>query len=139
MAKAYKEDELISKLSYVFGVQFRIDRAGRLYAVINPAIRDGKYDPSQALEYTESGYDNTEHAKKWIMERLILIDNFIKANNLFDLLTYDIRAIDQNQNYLLVLSPITWEPVVDAARKIWIDLLAIGGLVAGAVILIPRI
>ena len=48
--EAYEQDQIIAKLSTMFGTQFYKDRVGRLYAVINPAVKDGKYDYGQVFE-----------------------------------------------------------------------------------------
>jgi hypothetical protein len=41
------------------------------------------------------------------MQRLNIAANFIQTNNLFDLLTYDIKRLDEYDNYLLIIEPIT--------------------------------
>lgn len=113
---AYDQDQTIVKLSYALGTQVQRDWIGRLYAVVNPAIRDGKFDQSQAFEYTQGGYDTTEHAKEWVMSRLLVVENLIKAENLFDVLAYDFKRLDENGNYLIMFYPITLPPVFKAAH-----------------------
>lgn len=133
--KVYEEEDVIAKISTIFGVQFYKDWIGRLYAVINPAIKDGKWDNQQVFEYTEGGQDTTEHATQWIMERMLLIENFIRVNNLFDILGYNIEKIDDKGNYLFTLYPITLPGVLSDLKKIPWELLIIGGLtVAGFLI-----
>lgn len=133
LRKSYKEDELIAKLSHTFGVQFDQDWAGRVYAVINPVIRDGKFNPEQTIEYTSSGRDNGEYIRQWVMERLILMDSFLKSNDLFDILTYEIREIDGYGNNLLILSPITLKETLTEAKKAGWELVGLG-VVAGLLI-----
>jgi hypothetical protein len=128
---AYQQDSIIAKLSNMFGVQFRRDWIGRLYAVINPAIRDGKFDRSQAFEYAEDGVNTTEHAKVWMMQRLTLLQGFIQAENLFDLLTYDIKRIDDSGNYLLTILPITLHGVLSGVKSAIIELLILAGVAGG--------
>ena len=53
---AYKEESFIDKLTQMFGVQFKKDWIGRLYAVINPNISTPLND--QVFEYNERGLDN---------------------------------------------------------------------------------
>lgn len=132
LKRAIVEDELIAKLSHTFGVQFRTDWIGRIYAVINPAIQDGKFNPDQIFEYTESGPDNTEFIKRWTMERLIVMDSFLKINNLFDILTYDLRKLDEYGNYLLVISPVTLPNVLKYGKYAMYEL--IGLMIIGATI-----
>jgi hypothetical protein len=43
------------------------------------------------------------------MTKLNAVRNFIMANNLFDLLTYEIKKIDEFDNYLFVIKPITFD------------------------------
>ena len=126
--KAYAEDEIIAKLSYTFGVQFQKDWIGRVYAVINPVIRDGKFDVEQTLELTEMGYNNEEYTKKWAMERLIAMDTFLKTNNLFDMLSYKLDRVDEYGNYLFTLFPITLEPTLQAGRKALMEILGLSFL-----------
>lgn len=110
--KAYEQDQLIAKLSHAFGVQFRRDWVGRLYAVVNPAIKDGKFDNTQVFEYAQGGYDTTEHAKQWIVERTVMMEHFIQTNNLFDALVFDVKRLDDNGNYLFTLMPTTLPQVL---------------------------
>ena len=116
--KVYEEDQIIAKISNIFGVQFYVDWIGRLYGVVNPYIRDGKWDQSQVFEYTEQGIDTTEHAHQWIMQRMDILNRFIRANNLFDLLTYDIKRLDNNGNYLFVIQPITQVALFDDIKRL---------------------
>jgi len=123
---AYEKDQTIAKLSYALGTQVKRDWIGRLYAVVNPAIRDGKFDQSQAFEYTQEGYDTTEHAKEWVMGRLFVVENFIKAENLFDVLAYDFKKLDEHGNYLIVFYPITLPDTLKSAKRALVELGVIG-------------
>ena len=108
--KVYKDEQLIEKFSQLFGSEFRIDWVGRLYAVLNPNIVDTKMDyNTQIFEYGENGFSNSAYVEKWIMTRFNLIRDFVVANNLFDLLTYEIKKLDNYDNYLLVIKPITFD------------------------------
>lgn len=114
--EAYERENLIAAMSSILGTQLKRDWIGRLYCVVNPAIRDGKFDQAQAFEYTESGIDTTEHAKEWIISKLALLQDFITTNNLFDVLGYNIKQLDKNGNYLFVLYPITLPATMKAAK-----------------------
>lgn len=122
---AYKNDSIIEKLSYTFGVQFRKDMIGRLYAVINPVIRDGQFQIEQTFEYTEVGYNNDEFIKKWMVERLLAMDAFLKTNNLFDILSYKLNKLDEYGNYLLILMPYTLENVKQTGKKALIEFIVL--------------
>lgn len=127
--KVYKDDEIIAKISTIFGTQFYRDWIGRLYAVVNPAIKDGQWDNQQIFEYKEEGYDTTEHATQWMMERMVLVENFIQTSNLFDLLGYNIEKLDDKGNYLFVIYPITLPDVLSDLKKIPWEILGIGILI----------
>lgn len=104
----YKDENLIEKFSQLFGVEFRIDWIGRVYAVLNPNIINDKLDVNtQIFEYTENGLSNSVYLERWIMTKFNLVKDFIMANNLFDLLTYEIKRLDEYDNYLFVIKPIT--------------------------------
>jgi hypothetical protein len=110
LQKIYKDEDLLTKFSQLFGVEFRIDWVGRLYAVFNPNILNEKYDTTtQIFEYTDSGFSNAAYVEKYIMTKLNLVRDFIIANNMFDLLTYEIEKIDDYDNYLFVVKPITFD------------------------------
>ena len=110
----YKSENLIQNLTNLFGVQFKIDWVGRIYAIFNPNIYNGGFDQnSQIFEYNENGFDNSCLVEKRVMEMLSVASQFIRAKNLFDLLTYKIKKIDDYDNYLFIIQPIT----LDEYRK----------------------
>jgi hypothetical protein len=129
--KAYNQDDIIAKLSNIFGVQFRKDWIGRLYSVINPGIRDGKFDQEQVFEYAEAGIDTTEHARVWMVQRMLVFQKFVQTENLFDILTYDIKRIDDYGNYLLTIFPITLPDVLSSIRAALIELIVMVGVIGG--------
>lgn len=107
--KAYKDERLLEGLSKIFGVEFKLDWVGRAYAVLNPNLdENGKYSPNtQIFEYGEGGLDNTRMVEQWVFDKMIVIQQFIRTNNLFDLLTYSLEKLDEYDNYLFILKPIT--------------------------------
>lgn len=118
LKKVYKNENLIENLSKLFGVEFKIDWIGRIYGVINPNIVNGVYDPNvQIFEYGEGELSNTMYIEKWIMERLTIAANFVQANNLFDLLTYKIKKIDNYDNYLFIIQPITLQDCIHYTKR----------------------
>ena len=57
--KVYKDENILSNLSQLFGTEFKKDWIGRVYTVVNPLIHNGTYDPNkQIYEYGESGLSN---------------------------------------------------------------------------------
>lgn len=106
----YEEDDLLNKLSKLFGSEFRMDWVGRIYTVINPNIINDQLDlNTQIFEYNENGFSNSVYVEKYIMTKLNAIKDFVIANNLFDLLTYRIEKLDDYDNYLFIIEPITFE------------------------------
>ena len=105
----YKNENLLENLSALFKVQFRKDWIGRVYAVFNPHVQEGIFNPNnQIYEYTEQGLVNDAYIEAYILNQLNIAKQFIRANNLFDLLTYRLKKLDDNDNYLFIMEPITW-------------------------------
>ena len=132
LRKIYNDEKLLEKFSHMFGTEFRIDWVGRIYTVINPNIIDDKFDVNtQIFEYTETGLSNKPYVEKWIMTRFNIIKDFIMANNLFDLLTYEIKKIDEYDNYLFVIKPITFDDCIKWTKIFGItySILAIIGVI----------
>jgi len=121
--KVYADEGILQGLSKMFGTELRSDWIGRVYTVINPHIVEGKYDPTTAVYELGSDSPTDMAVEKFIMERLNAARQFIRANNLFDLLTYKIERLDEYDNYLFIMYPI---PYVDLAK--WSKWMA--GLVA---------
>lgn len=114
----YKEEQIPENLSKLFNTNFKIDWVGRLYTVINPNLLNGEYDMNtQIFEYGENGLTNEMFVERYIMQKLNIASNFIKANNLFDLLTYKIEKIDEYDNYLFIIEPITFSDLVKNAKR----------------------
>ena len=129
--EAYKEEDLLDNLSKLFNTEFKKDWVGRVYAVLNPFIKDGVYDATApAYEYTEMGVRDDAFVKSWMMERMMVAERFIHINNLFDILIYDLKPIDKMGNYLLILRPITYYSFWNSVKWWSIGLISTG-LVSG--------
>lgn len=127
LSKIYKEEDLISNLSQLFNSQFRVDWVGRVYTVLNPHISNEEFNyNTQIYEYNENGLDSNVYVEKWIMEKLNIASQFIKNNDLFDILTYDIKKLDDYDNYLFVMKPITSEDCWTWTKRF---MMLMGGLV----------
>lgn len=115
--KIYREERLLEGLSKLFGSEVQQDWIGRIYVVINPHIKNGKWNPESVVQ--ELGNDNISRAvvTNMIMGTLNTVRQFIKANNLFDLLTYDIRRVSDNDDYLLIMEPITYPDLKNYTKK----------------------
>ena len=132
LKKIYQDEQLLSKFSQLFGTEFRIDWVGRVYTVINPNIINEQFDVNtQIFEYGENGLSNAPYIEKWIMTKFNIIKDFVMANNLFDLLTYELKKIDDYDNYLFIIKPITF----DECKK-WVKIFGITYSVFGILSLI---
>lgn len=121
----YKNEGVIKKLSELLGTQFDIDWAGRLYAVINPAIRDGHFDAESAYAaYKGGSIDTQEWVNQAFGERLVQLHDFIISKDLFDMVTYTIRELI-SKNYLVILSPFTHEHIRKAWKRAKFELLGL--------------
>jgi hypothetical protein len=106
--KVYYDENIIGNLSSLFKSQFKKDWIGRLYTVINPNLLGDDFDINTIIyEYDENGLNNKSFVERWIMTRLNIAQSFIHVNNLFDLLTYKIEKLDEYDNYLFIVEPIT--------------------------------
>lgn len=105
--KVYEEEQIILRLSELIGSQVRRDWLGRLYVVINPMVMHGELNKDVLLNISETGtLVNEEYIQAWLFGRLNILSQFIKTQNLFDILTYTLKKLDDSGNYLLVLQPI---------------------------------
>ncbi len=132
--KVYRDENILNNLSAMFKVDFKKDWVGRVYAVFNPHVQEGVFNPNnQIFEYTEQGLVNDAYVESYILNQLNIARQFIRANNLFDLLTYKLKKLDENDNYLFIMQPITWE---DCKKySIWfLILLGVIGILCGCLI-----
>lgn len=107
LKKVYKHENLLPKLGQLLNTRFRIDWIGRVYAVINPSLQDNQYDSnSQIFEYGPDGLSDVPGVESWLMRRLNIAQQFIQAQNLFDMLTFKLEKIDNNNNFLFILQPL---------------------------------
>lgn len=110
LKKVYKEENIIENLSKTFNVEFKQDWVGRIYCVLNPNLVNGKFDPNnQIYSYNENGMNTDDFVEQYIMTQLNIIQHYIKANNLFELLDYNIIKLDDYDNYLFIIKPIPFE------------------------------
>ena len=98
--KIYASEKIEENLSRTFGVECKRDWVGRLYMVVNPILQNIRSDGNTIV------YDHNDRmmVEAWVMKNLELIRNFIVNNSMFDLLTYSIDKIDEDENYLIVFS-----------------------------------
>lgn len=125
--KIYKDEQLLSKLSDLLGVELKKDWIGRMYTIINPLILSQKDE--LIFEYNNIGTNYNAYIEKYIMTKLNVANEFIYANNLFEILTYKITKIDDYENYLFVMQPITLDAFFKYSKKFFILALTILGII----------
>lgn len=121
----YKHEKIETNLSRIFGVPCRRDWVGRLYMVINPILQNINVDGNE-LVYDK---DNNILVEAWVMKNLELIRKFVVNNSMFDLLTYSIERIDDDDNYLIVFKNIYFDDIMRVCR--WMAGIIIVGLLVG--------
>lgn len=116
--KIYKDENIIDNLSKTFKTEFKKDWIGRLYCIFNPNLIDGKFDPNhQIYSYNENGLNTDDFVEQYIMTQLNIANHYIRANNLFELLSYELKQLDNYNNYLFIIKPIPFDDL-----KKWLKL-----------------
>lgn len=135
LKKVYKQENLLENLGQLLNTRFRIDWIGRVYAVINPSIRNNQYDAnSQIYEYGPNGLSDLPGVESWLMKRLNIAQQFIQAKNLFDLLTFKLEKIDDNNNFLFILQPLPLDDLKTYTKRFLILLLVLALIGIGLLI-----
>lgn len=120
--KIYDGEKIEKNLSKIFGVECKRDWVGRLYMVVNPILQDIETGGNTLI------YDRDEKVaiEGWVMKNLELIRQFVINNAMFDLLSYDIKRIDDDENYLIVFKNIYFDDMKRLVK--WGGFLIIAGL-----------
>lgn len=105
--QVYKSEQFIEKLSATLGVQLKRDWIDRLYTVVNPQIQNIQSNGNTLI------FDGSREPQieKWLMDNLNLVRSFIANNGLFDILTYDIKRLDDDDNYLITIKNILYNTI----------------------------
>ena len=117
-----KNENLLENLSNLFTSQnknykvtFKKDWLCRIYAVVNPVAADPS---SRIFEYDQDGTNISTFLKNWVIQIMVIAEQFVKNKMLFDLLTVDIKQLDENSNFLIVFSPIGCAKFIKAVKKL---------------------
>lgn len=108
-----KTDHLLDSLKQTFGYTFRVDKIGRIYTVINPLIKNIDTG-GNTLSYDGN---NEPMIKDYLIKCMLMLKTFIGDNQFFDILTYDIKQLDDDQNYLVVLKPIFLDDTIKYFKR----------------------
>ena len=120
--KIYDNEKIEENLSRTFGVECKRDWVGRLYMVVNPILQNIESD-GNTLVYNR---DDKMMIEVWVMHNLELIRNFVVNNSMFDLLTYSIEKIDDDENYLIVFKNIYFDDIMKICK--WTAGITVAGL-----------
>lgn len=121
----YDTEKIEENLSRTFGVECRRDWVGRLYMVVNPILQNIE-DGGNTVVYDK---DDKMMVEVWVMKNLELIRNFVINNSMFDLLTYSIEKLDDDENYLIVFKNIYFDDIMKICR--WTAGILAAGLLTG--------
>ena len=81
--EAYDSENMILNVSSIFGTKFKMDRASRLYAIVNPQVQDMKIELSeQIVEYNDQGKSTESYVRQWFMNRMFAIQRVLKEKEL---------------------------------------------------------
>ena len=133
LKQIYKTEHIEQNLSQLFGVPCKQDWVGRLYMIINPILQNIESN-GNALTLDRN---NKVLIEEWVMKNLELIRNFVVNNSMFDLLTYSIERIDDDENYLVVFKNVYFDDMKRVCKwlAILIPIIIVGIIVALKVIL----
>lgn len=123
--KIYDSEKIEENLSRIFGVQCRRDWVGRLYMVVNPILQNIE-DGGNTIVFNK---DDKMMIEMWVMKNLELIRNFVVNNSMFDLLTYSIEKLDDDENYLIVFKNIYFDDIIKICK--WSAGIIMAGLLTG--------
>lgn len=123
--KIYDSEKIEENLSRIFGVQCRRDWVGRLYMVVNPILQNIE-DGGNTIVFNK---DDKMMIEMWVMKNLELIRNFVVNNSMFDLLTYSIEKLDDDENYLIVFKNIYFDDIIKICK--WSAAIIAAGLLTG--------
>lgn len=99
--RSISDEGFLNKLSATFGKTFKIDKLCRIYTVVNPLLEDIR-SGGNVIIYE----DSKPLINDYLLRNLSIIKGIIGENNFFDVFTYEIKKLDDDENYLLVLEPI---------------------------------
>jgi hypothetical protein len=73
--------------------------------VINPILQDIETDGNKLV------YDinNNPAIEAWVMRNLDIIRKFVISHSMFDLMTYSITRLDDDENYLVVFKNLYFD------------------------------
>ena len=123
----YHNENIEKNLTQLFGVECKQDWVRRLYMVINPILQNIENDGNEVIY----DHNNTQMIEAWVMKNLELSRNFVVENQLFDLLTYKIERLDDDDNYLVVFKNVMFDDFMKIVKWFFaiLAVLGVGGII----------
>lgn len=135
LSNIYKDENIIENLSKTFKIEFKKDWINRLYCIFNPNLIDGKFDPNhQIYSYNDKGLNTDDFVEQYIMTQLNIIQYYISANNLFELLSYELKKLDKFDNYLFIIKPIPYDDMIKWSKLFILVYIIIIPIITGILI-----
>jgi len=132
---AYKDENLVKRLGETLDINFKVDWIGRIYGIFNPNLKNGKFDVNNPIySYNERGLDTEDFVKVYIMTKLNAIQTFVDTNTLFELVGYEIRRLDNYDNFLFIIKPLPYDNLVKWTKLLPIPLTIIVAAIAVLII-----
>lgn len=134
--KVYKDESILENIEKTYGLKLECAWFGRLYAVLNPIIKNEKLNyENMIMELNDGRVSASEYMEKVVFEMLFQIKQFIVEKELFDMVMYKVTKLDNYGNFLFVLEPIPYEDFVYNFKKTLkclgiISIILIVGLIA---------
>lgn len=131
--KIYREERVLINLSRLFGTEFKQDWIGRMYTVVNPRAQKPEDRPSAypiGQGDPVSGYSNPVYefmpdgtlsentwVEKWVMDKMNVAEKFFKDHNLFELADYELKPVDNQDNWLFIIMAMPWRDLKKSLKR----------------------
>ena len=132
----YKDKKLISDTFYspafkkvidnYLKTDLKKDWIGRLYGVVNPNIKDGRYDFNNVIiEIDGDNTNNNEYVKQWVYKQMNLIGALFKIEKLYDYINIDFNHVgpENLDNYLVVFDIVSRKEKHESGKRFFTHLL----------------
>ena len=99
---------------------FQKDWVGRLYGVVNPNIRDGRYDFNNVIiEIDGDNTNNNEYVRTWVYKQMRLVGQLFKIEKLYDYIdiTFEHVGPENMDNYLVIFDIVSRKVRSEALKK----------------------
>ena len=98
----------------------RKDWIGRLYGVVNPNIKDGKYDFNNVIiEIDGDNTNNNEYVRHWVYKQLQMIGSLFKIEKLYDYIDISFEHVgpENLDNYLIIFDIVSRKEKAESRKR----------------------